>query len=81
MYDNIESQTPDRMMAHMHTPEPGIPRLRRGTTSTVANDNELRRLLRQYDGYTLHQMAVEVQKHDGAGGKSEKIKQVFAMIW
>lgn len=54
---------------------------KRGSTSTVANDNELRKLLRQYEGYTLQQMAAEVQKHEGGGGKSEKVKQVFAMVW
>ncbi|PGH13952.1 hypothetical protein AJ79_03367 [Helicocarpus griseus UAMH5409] len=80
LYDGVENQIPDHMMGENDGSEAG-PRKRRGTTTTIANDNELRRLLRQYDGYTLRQMAAEVQKHDGAGGKSEKVKQVFAMIW
>ncbi|PGH29099.1 hypothetical protein GX50_08148 [[Emmonsia] crescens] len=80
MYDGVENQIPDHMMGENEGSEAG-PRKRRGTTTTIANDNELRRLLREYDGFSLHQMAAEVQKHDGAGGKSEKIKQVFAMIW
>ncbi|KAK2787360.1 hypothetical protein FQN52_007264 [Onygenales sp. PD_12] len=80
MYEGVENQIPDHIMVDNDGSEAG-PRKRRAATSTLANDNELRRLLRQYDGYSLHQMAAEVQKHDGAGGKSEKVKQVFAMIW
>ena len=56
-------------------------RKRKGSSATLANDNELRKLLRQYEAYSLKQMAAEVLKHEGAGGKSEKVKQVFAMIW
>ncbi|OAX78111.1 hypothetical protein ACJ72_07584 [Emergomyces africanus] len=80
MYEGIENQIPDHMMGENDGSEAG-PRKRRGTATAMANDNELRRLLRQYDGFSLHQMAAEVQKHDGTGGKSEKVKQVFAMIW
>ncbi|KAK2801696.1 hypothetical protein FQN50_007609 [Emmonsiellopsis sp. PD_5] len=79
MYEGVESHIPDHIMADNDGSEAG-PRKRRTGTSTLANENELRRLLRQYDGYSLHQMAAEVQKHDGSGGKSEKMKQVFAMI-
>ncbi|KAI5281619.1 hypothetical protein KEM54_003116, partial [Ascosphaera aggregata] len=53
---------------------------KKGTSASAANDVELRRLLREYDEYTLKQMAHEVQKHDGSGGKAEKVKQVFAML-
>ena len=80
MYDGMENQMPDQIIEDNEVSEAGH-RKRRGTTSTIANDNELRRLLRQYDGYSLQEMATEVQKHEGAGGKSEKVKQVFAMIW
>jgi regulatory factor X len=81
MYDSpITEHIPDRVMDENDNSEAGM-RKKRGSSSTVANDNELRKLLRQYDGYTLKQMATEVQKHEGAGGKSEKVKQVFAMIW
>ena len=47
----------------------------------MANDQELRRLLIQYTGKTLPEVAQEVQKNEGSGGKSEKAKQVFAMLW
>ncbi|KIX93681.1 uncharacterized protein Z520_10587 [Fonsecaea multimorphosa CBS 102226] len=61
--------------------ENGGAKRRKGTASSVANDQELRRLLAQYQGKSLKEVAVEVQKNEGAGGKSEKAKQVFAMLW
>lgn len=55
---------------------------KKGTASTMANDQELRRLLQQHEGKTLRDIALEVQKTEGQnGGKAEKAKQVFAMIW
>lgn len=81
MYDSgIENHLPDHGMDDQDMSEPGGKK-KRGSSSTLANDNELRKLLRQYEGYTLKQMATEVMKHEGAGGKAEKVKQVFAMIW
>ena len=56
-------------------------RRKKSTANTLANDQELRRLLAQYDDKTLPEVASEVQKNEGAGGKSEKAKQVFAMLW
>ncbi|KIW96819.1 uncharacterized protein Z519_02210 [Cladophialophora bantiana CBS 173.52] len=61
--------------------ENGGAKRRKGMASSVANDQELRRLLVQYQGKSLKEVAVEVQKNEGAGGKSEKAKQVFAMLW
>ena len=61
--------------------ENGGAKRRKGTASSVANDQELRRLLAQYQGKSLKEVAAEVQKNEGAGGKSEKAKQVFAMLW
>lgn len=81
IYDNSGMDAmPDRTGDENDNSEAGI-RKKRGSSSTVANDNELRKLLRQYEGFSLKQMAAEVQKHEGAGGKSEKVKQVFAMVW
>lgn len=81
MYDSgIENHLPDHTMDDQEASEAGGKK-KRGSSSTLANDNELRKLLRQYEGYTLKQMAAEVMKHEGAGGKAEKVKQVFAMIW
>ena len=61
--------------------ENGTSKRRKGTASSLANDQELRRLLAQYSGRTLKDVANEVQKNEGSGGKSEKAKQVFAMLW
>lgn len=81
MYDNgIENHLPDQTLEDQEVSEQGGKK-KRGSSSTLANDNELRKLLRQYEGWTLKQMANEVMKHEGAGGKAEKVKQVFAMIW
>lgn len=82
IYDGsgLDASVSDRGADEHDNSEAGS-RKKRGSTSTVANDNELRKLLRQYEGYTLQQMAAEVQKHEGGGGKSEKVKQVFAMVW
>lgn len=81
IYDSgIENHIPDHMMEDQEASEHGAKK-KRGSSSTLANDNELRKLLRQYEGYSLQEMAAEVMKHEGAGGKAEKVKQVFAMIW
>lgn len=81
MYDSgIENHVPDHVMDDNEGSEAGGKR-KKGSSSSLANDNELRKLLRQYEGYSLKQMAAEVLKHEGAGGKAEKVKQVFAMIW
>ncbi|KAL2814640.1 hypothetical protein BJX63DRAFT_196334 [Aspergillus granulosus] len=81
LYDSgIENHMPDHILDDHEASETGVKK-KKGSSSSLANDNELRKLLRQYEGYTLKQMAAEVLKHEGAGGKAEKVKQVFAMIW
>lgn len=81
MYDNgLENHVPEHVQEDNENSEAGTKK-KRGSSSSLANDNELRKLLRQYEAYTLKQMAAEVLKHEGAGGKAEKVKQVFAMIW
>lgn len=54
---------------------------KKGAATSLANDAELRRLLQQYQGRTLKAVAAEVQRKEGGEGKSEKAKQVFAMLW
>ncbi|RAL10061.1 RFX family transcription factor [Aspergillus homomorphus CBS 101889] len=81
IYDSgIENHVPDHVLEENENSEAGAKK-KKGSSSSLANDNELRKLLRQYEGFTLKQMAAEVLKHEGAGGKAEKVKQVFAMIW
>jgi regulatory factor X len=80
MYDSgVENHVPEHLVEEPEISEPG--KKKRGASSTIANDNELRKLLRQYENWNLKQMAAEVMKHEGGGGKAEKVKQVFAMIW
>jgi regulatory factor X len=81
IYDSgAENHLPDHITEDQEMSEQGTKK-KRGASSTLANDMELRKLLRQYEGWTLKQMAAEVMKHEGGGGKAEKVKQVFAMIW
>jgi hypothetical protein len=55
---------------------------KKGTPSTLANDQELRRALQQHEGQTLQELALKVQQTEGQnGGRAEKAKQVFAMVW
>lgn len=77
-FDGIENQSPvpDDVDS---TEKSG--KVKKGSASSLANDNELRRLLQQYNGRTLQSVAAEVHKTDGAGARSEKPKQVFAMLW
>ena len=81
MYDNgLEANVSEHLQDENENSEAGTKK-KKASSASLANDNELRKLLRQYEGYTLKQMAAEVLKHEGAGGKAEKVKQVFAMIW
>ncbi|RMD41457.1 hypothetical protein DV735_g3655, partial [Chaetothyriales sp. CBS 134920] len=56
-------------------------RRKKGGSGMLANDQELRRLLSQNTHRKLPEVAADVQKSEGSGGKSEKAKQVFAMLW
>ena len=53
---------------------------RRGAATTQANDNELRRLLRENQGRNLQDIARQINKDD-TGSKQEKDKQIFGMLW
>ena len=53
---------------------------RKGAASTQANDNELRRLLKENRGRKLEDIAKQILKTD-SGSKQEKAKQIFGMRW
>ena len=53
---------------------------KKGASTTQANDNELRRLLRENQGRSLADIAKQINKDD-TGSKQEKDKQVFGMLW
>lgn len=61
--------------------ENGGAKRRKGAASSIANDAELKRLLEQHGAKSLKEVASEVQGAESNGGKSEKAKQVFAMLW
>ena len=53
---------------------------KRGSASSAANDAELRRLFSEHRGRPLKEVAGDVLVHE-RGPKSEKTKQIFAMLW
>jgi regulatory factor X, other len=77
-FDSMDNQSP--APDDSETAENGQ-RRKKGSATSLANDAELRRLVHQYQGRSLDDVAAEVQQHEGGGGKSEKAKQVFAMLW
>ncbi|KAI9741891.1 MAG: hypothetical protein M1834_000280 [Cirrosporium novae-zelandiae] len=57
-----------------------VKKVKKGSASSIANDNELRRLHRENQGRSLKDVARQVLEYD-RGPKSEKMKQIFAMLW
>lgn len=53
---------------------------KKGSASSMANDQELRRLYRENKGRTLKDVASHVLANE-RGPRSEKTKQIFAMLW
>ena len=78
-YDGIDQSFNDNMTEE-HASDGAGSRKKKGAATTIANDFELRRLYRQYEGKSLEDMAKEVLMHE-RGAKSEKSKQIFAMLW
>ena len=77
-FETLENQSP--APEDSENAEPGAKK-KKGAATSLANDQELRRLLQHNQGKTLKAVAAEVQRNEGGGGKSEKAKQVFAMLW
>ncbi len=55
-------------------------RKKKGSASSIANDQELRKLFRENGHRDLKDVASEVLVHE-RGPRSEKTKQIFAMNW
>ncbi|KAL8741865.1 MAG: hypothetical protein Q9190_005572 [Brigantiaea leucoxantha] len=53
---------------------------KKGSASSIANDLELRRLFRENVGRSLKDVAAQVLANE-RGPRSEKTKQIFAMLW
>lgn len=60
--------------------EQGKNKIKKGSATSAANDMELRRLFAEHKGRPLKEVAAEVIVHE-RGPKSEKTKQIFAMLW
>ena len=58
----------------------GESRKKKGSASSIANDIELRKLFQENQGRPLIDVAAQVITHE-RGPKSEKTKQIFAMLW
>ena len=58
----------------------GEMRRKKGSASSIANDNELRKLFAANKDRDLNDVAASVLANE-RGPKSEKTKQVFAMNW
>ena len=74
-----DSIVDDRVSVKEETVGDGSQR-KKGSASSQANDNELRRLFRENQGRELHDVALQVVK-DEKGPRSEKAKQIFGMLW
>lgn len=59
---------------------PGETRKKKGSASSIANDNELRKLFAANKDRDLNDVAASVLANE-RGPKSEKTKQIFAMNW
>ena len=58
----------------------GEKRKKKGSASSIANDNELRKLFAANKDRDLNDVAASVLANE-RGPKSEKTKQIFAMNW
>ncbi|MCJ1225361.1 hypothetical protein MMC12_002010 [Toensbergia leucococca] len=53
---------------------------KKGSATSIANDQELRKLFRENQGQSLKEVSLQVLAND-RGPKAEKTKQIFAMLW
>lgn len=58
----------------------GDGRKKKGSASSIANDIELKKLFRENVGRSLKDVAAQVLANE-RGPRSEKTKQIFAMLW
>ena len=61
-------------------PATGEGKKKKGSASSIANDLELRRLFRENQGRSMREVAAQVLANE-RGPRSEKTKQIFAMLW
>lgn len=81
-FDGADSQLLDTTMEEPGpdgTGPEGVKK-KKGSASSIANDLELRRLFRENQGRSIKEVAAQVLTNE-RGPKSEKTKQIFAMLW
>ncbi len=80
-FNGQEIQSLEGMMDEAQDdPTAGEGKKKKGSASSIANDLELRRLFRENQGRSLKDVAAQVLANE-RGPKSEKTKQIFAMLW
>lgn len=73
----LENTNEEHLREHLGV---GDGKKKKGSASSIANDIELRRLFRDNQGRSLKDVAAQVLANE-RGPKSEKTKQIFAMLW
>lgn len=80
-FNGQENQLLESMMDEAQDdPAAGEGKKKKGSASSITNDLELRRLFRENQGRSLKDVAAQVLANE-RGPKSEKTKQIFAMLW
>ncbi len=81
-FDGADSQLLDATLEEpgQDGTEPDGVKKKKGSASSIANDLELRRLFRENQGRSIREVAAQVLTNE-RGPKSEKTKQIFAMLW
>ena len=78
-----ERESQSFLSAHEGSPDNasgGEVKVKKGSASSIANDQELKRLYQENKTRTLRDVADSVLQEE-RGPRSEKTKQIFAMIW
>ena len=81
-FESRDSQVPTNFNDEQIQEDSGLgeTRKKKGSASSIANDQELRKLFRENHDRDLKDVAAEVLVHE-RGPRSEKTKQIFAMNW
>ena len=79
-YDGTENQPLESFNKEQPQGNAGKGRKKKGSAASVANDLELKRLFRENQGRSLKEVAAQVLANERTP-RSEKTKQIFAMLW
>ncbi|KAL8655432.1 MAG: hypothetical protein Q9226_003055 [Calogaya cf. arnoldii] len=81
-YEALEQSTYEQLNGEQAADDNGTTdsRKKKGSASSIANDLELKKLFVENKGRPLEEVAAQVIANE-RGPKSEKTKQIFAMLW